>query len=378
MNKEKTEKYKNIEFLRIFMIIAIIFYHISRRTRAWNLLYLYPNINVFKDLKEIFNSGFMGVEGFFILGGFFLHHIYSKSSNISVKTFITRKYLRLAPLVFLVIAIFFFAHLFGIVDFSYIESVFSVLLLNQFFAPYFSVNWRHLWFVSSLFISMILYFHIIKNCSKTKGLIYFTFIVIASYIILFLFLPQFKFNTNGLEAYKSIINLGLLRGLGGIGLGCIFSVMWNKYRDIIAKFNANRIQSFFINLIEIFSLSYIVFCLYCPHPAIHPLFFIGNFILLLFLFLSKKGFLSKFFEKDFWTVCGKYSYSLYIIHYIIIQIMDLGFFKQQPVFCRTHPVYAVTLLFGTICIVAILAYHLVDVPIAALYKKSQQGKKQTG
>lgn len=360
-------KFKNIEFLRIIMIISIMFFHMFKH-RHYTLEYLYPKISLFQHIHENFAHGRNGVEGFFIVAGFFL--FWTFKDKISLKDFIMKKYARLSPVIVFSTILVFIAGLFNIMKFHILGNIFSILLINQFVQPFMPIDNCILWYVSALFIGLIVYFLILKYFPQKFKIPAITILSFVAFLTLEKIQPG-SFN-GPTTIYHHILHIGFLRALGGIGLGCLIAAIYKKFGNIIENYKFNFTQTCLISIAEIFSLGFLIFWLYIKHPSIHPIYFVCNFTVLLLLFLIKKGIVTKFLESDIWVILGKYQYSLYVVHYVVIRIVGIAILKTHPIFCTHNPLQATMLLTGIIFAITVFAYHFVEKPCYKMFTKSHK------
>ena len=141
------QKIKNLEFLRIFLICAIVIFHMFIN-RTWDLCNIYPDIHLYQFIKRAITYSNNGVEGFFIIAGFLLVLTFK---NISIKDFIIKKYIRLSPPIAFSMLIGLLGWKLGVLHFKLMPNILTVFLLNQFGVCLgIGVN-PVLWFTSVLF-----------------------------------------------------------------------------------------------------------------------------------------------------------------------------------------------------------------------------------
>ena len=85
------ERFLNVDFLRFVFAVCIFVFHYYRPYRLAGLG------GEFKALINITSSGYVAVQYFFIIAGFFL--VYTLNKNLSVIDFIKKKIIRLWPLI---------------------------------------------------------------------------------------------------------------------------------------------------------------------------------------------------------------------------------------------------------------------------------------
>ena len=335
------QKLKNIEFLRVFLITAIVFLHMFIN-RVWNLCHIYPDIPIYQTLKSAIAHSNNGVEGFFIVAGFFLVYTFK---SISLKEFILKKYIRLSPVILFSMVLCVIGWLLGVMHFKIIPNLLTVFLLNQFGINFAVGQNPILWYTSVLFAGLLLYFCILKYLPSKIKYILISILIISSYTILEIL--QHGSFANPLKNYYHVFNVGFIRAVGGIGLGVLCG---NIYQSFILK---NKIKE------NIFS----------------KIFISLGFTLLLLLFVMKKGVITKILDKDIWIFLGKFQYSIYVIHYVIIRVLGFTLWKNNPNFVLSHPVLPIIIMILTILTIGVFTYYMVELPCAKFLKDKLIGKK---
>lgn len=88
-----------------------------------------------------------------------------------------------------------------------------------------------------------------------------------------------------------------------------------------------------------------------------------DIIILTLLFLLKRGFISELVNKDWCVNLAKYSYSIYIVHILMFNMMHEFIIKFLGSW------YLCPTLFLIPVVVGVLMYHFVEVPCARFLKK---------
>ncbi len=337
--------------------------------RKWCLCTLFPDITLYHNIKSAIAHSNNCVEGFFIIAGFLI--VLTFKPTVSMKNFILKKYIRLSPVILFSMGICFLGFLLGTMEFNWVANILTVLLVNQFVVKFAIGQNPILWYTSTLFTSMLIYFCIIKYLPQKVKIPLITGLVIIGYGIVELL--QHGSFANPLKNYHSIFNIGFLRALGGVGTGCLVGI-WFKMliNQGLPKFNIpNFIKNnkILITPVELCLLSYVVWWCVFIHNKVNNLCFVLAFVILLIMFVLKKGYLSEFFDRDIWVKLGRFQYSVYVIHYVIIRIFGLAVFKTHPEFVVSHPVLPIFIMLSSVIIIGIFTYYMVELPCANYLKK---------
>ncbi|MBR1460041.1 acyltransferase [bacterium] len=353
------EKLKNIEFIRVFLITAIVFLHMFIN-RVCNLCHIYPDISIYQTIKSAIAHSNNSVEGFFIVAGFFL--VYTFKSHLSLKNFILKKYIRLSPAILFSMGLCAIGWLLGAMHIKLIPNLLTVFLLNHFGINIAVGQNPILWYTSTLFAGLLLYFCIIKYLPVKIKYWTIAILAISGYIILEIL--QHGSFANPLVNYHHVFNIGFLRTVGGIGLGCLIGYL---YKNVLSKYNQplkNMWLKWFFTLLEVGFMAFVVWWCMCIHKSINNIVIVLCFGILLILFLFKKGYLSQITDSDIWVKLGRYQYSIYVVHYVIIRILGLKVWKHCPNFVAVHPILPIIINLIVILLVGILTYHMVELPCA--------------
>ena len=352
------QKLKNVEFIRTFLILTIILLHMLIN-RGWSLPTLYPDINLYSFLHKATVYANCSVEGFFIVAGFLL--VWTFNRETSILDFIKKKYIRLSPVIAFSVLVVILGSICKIVSFKPIPDILSVLLLNNFGICWVIPDNPVLWFISALFGCLVLYFCIIKFFSK-KQIWIITSLVILGYLLLEI-LQGGRFS-HPLQNYYGFLNIGFLRAIGGIGIGCLLGLVYKNNKDKIQNYEPAKITKIMITVPEVLSFVFLLWWTLIPHSFLNNIYFVVNFVLLFSLFVIKKGYFSNMVDSDVWVFCGKYQYSLFVIHYVVIKFFGYGLWKNSPEFVIACPLLPVFIMFAVILILGVFTYHFVEEPCA--------------
>lgn len=352
-------KFYNIEFIRFLFSAIIIYYHLLHD----NLIRVTDGGTAFlNDLAYDCEFASSIVECFFILGGYFLFVSYSKKPNLSIKEFTYNKIARLWPVLFVtvVIGILFFGE-------SEINGVYNLLFLQCIGV---SLNYQGItWYISPFFWAIIFYFVLLK-CAKNKrkcniliGVIsYFSYVMLVNRFF-------------GRETVHDVVSLGLVRALGGIGLGYLIGVIVNSIQNMpsVKNFKGTKFQNFLITAVisiaETASLALLLRHFFLKEQTTGNHFFVViMFSILLVCMINGKGILSRICNNKFFGFAGKYAYSIYMMQQVSFWILKKTIW-QDTAYIEQHALrsIAVSLIFSIV--VGIITYYVIEKPATAGLKK---------
>lgn len=357
------QKIKNIEFLRTFLICGIVMLHMFIN-RSWCLCTLFPDIQLYQNIKTAIAHSNNGVEGFFIIAGFLL--VMTFKDSIKLGDFIIKKYIRLSPPIVFSMLLCIIGWMLNTMHFKPIPNLLTVFLLNNFGICWAAGQNPVLWFTSALFAGLLLYFCIIKFVSQKYNKWVIAAILIIGYVILEVL--QHGSFSKPIKNYYHVFNVGFLRAIGGLGLGCLIGLYFKGNSEKVRDFTVSNIQKYLMTFAEGFLTLFVIWWMMIPHSSINNIVFVLCFTVLLILYIAKKGYVSQFFDKDIWVKLGQYQYSVYVVHYVIIKVLGLALWKQNPEFVNAHPVIPIVVMLGLTVVLGVFTYHFVEIPCANYLK----------
>ncbi len=306
----------------------------------------------------------LAVDFFFVLSGFVIALNY-QNIVFTLKTaisFIKKRFLRLYPLHFIMLLIYLMLELLkyyfeketGLIsnEPSFSKSNFSSFISNLFLLQglvdselsYNEVSWS----ISFEFYTYILFAFIIFFIRNK--IIYFSLIVLITILsLIFVYKLGLMDESN---------RLGYLRCSYSFFLGTLAYNINNKIKDI----NLSILE------IPIFLITIYLFC-YIPNTTFMPFMFA---LLILTLNQTNKGYIKRLLNNKFLIYIGKISYSIYMIHYLVIwiNIQSLRFIFKVDTEIRNNYTYlklsnidSTLFIIFTVIIVIILSsisYNLIE------------------
>lgn len=366
-------KLKNIELLRIIGCIAVVMIHICGSA---GLYANFDNIPLYSNLHLMTLNGQKAVDLFFILSGFFFVYTFK---NVTLWKFIKSKIIRLFPVLIFIVVLSFVIHCFGFIQWNYYDNLFAILGLNgsSLVIKRGMTAVEQFWYVSAMLWVLCLFLYLIKNYEKkTVNLIIF---LTVFFCYSFLIHAKDGAINNSVQTFYYIFNVGMMRALGGIGLGCLIGEWYKNNFEKIRGFVCNIYQKTLFTIMEFCCLYFII-----NNLTLHKIkynndmIFILAFTGIIILFLTKKGYISQILNDtklgDIFTNLAKYTYSIYMLHILVRSILVKNYWINKPTFIYQHPVLHIILIFTVVIAGGILIYHFVEKPCINYFKN----KAQTG
>lgn len=338
-------KIKNIEFLRVLLIICILLFHLFQKV---NLGTYFPDFCITSHFAD------KAVEMFFIISGFLL--LYTFNEKTSVFEFLTKKIIRFLPLM---LFLGFCYYIFSVVthsSFKKYEFIYDLLFLNNIGITLSTSNILGSWFISVLVFVSLFYFYLLKSLKRQHANLIIAFCTYISFVLLVNL-------TNGtlgghVKIYNNFFNAGMLRGLSCIGLGYFICQIYIFFTPLIQK-QKNSCKNFIIcSIIEIF-----LFIFTFNNLLFHNMSFNNKTILLIsfsclfLMLLINNGIVSKLAELEVFSKMSKYSLSIYLSHLFIYKIMKYflwNFDLNKSVSAMITITAAVTF--------SVIIYHFIELP----------------
>ncbi len=348
-------KLKNIEILRFFFIISVVCCHLKHGVidSFYNILPLYDK------LKENFFNSWIPVDFFFIISGFFL--FLTTNFNQDFLDFAKKKFLRLTPLVFYSLILYFIFSLFTPVEFLKYENVFTLFNLQNVGLTFRNGNVPASWFISSLFWGLCFYFYFYKICDKRW------FNLINACIIFLCHSFWIHSGNNNTENIVYVFNIGMMRAFAGIGTGYFISEIYKLNIEKIKNKVYNIYQKLLLTALEIYLLFFLVY-----YTFLHKLNYdnVLIFIIFFWLFLIKKGYLSQFFDNNFSVFLGQFTFAIFLTHQLIIKLWHFYICVDNSSWVILHPVINLVLLFTVIIGFGIFTYYAFEKPVTKYIKEN--------
>jgi peptidoglycan/LPS O-acetylase OafA/YrhL len=327
---------------------------------------------LFKHLNFLNIRGSIGVYFFFVLSGFLITYILlheKKTTNtINLKHFFIRRILRIWPLYY---AILLFAYLT-----PYIISCFH---LNSS-----SLGYEPNWLLSSLFLEnyQVIYHHNDANVSPLPVLwslcieehfyvvwgllLYFTSIkkvpMLMVTMIVIAFISRYVFIQNNLFCKDLLTNIDFFM----YGAFPAFAITMYKEKTITL---INNVSSLIKYCLLITTLLYIFFSSYILNEMtifIEPVVFGLFFSSVIFIFLPQEN-QFKISSKSLFSRLGNYTYSLYLVHVIVINLV-IHTFKIFTFSFERHYFLFILLAIALTIVTSYASFKLIEKPFLKLKK----------
>ena len=310
---------------------------------------------------EVTKNGNKAVDLFFIISGFFF--VYKLNLHMSIFEFIKHKVIRLYPVLIFSIGIIYILSLFNITEINFYSTIFMILglsgtgLCNGSEGIYYLGQY---WFCSSLLWVLVFFFYLVKNFEFKKVNLFIALAVFFSYSFI---LDARNGVINGMaDTYYHIFNVGIMRAIGGIGIGYLIGNWYKNHSHKFETLKLNIIPKICVTFLELVCLYFVISNLMFHAIKCNDHFiFIIVYMALIILFLFKKGFISQFLDKNIFCLLGRYTYSIFVTHLIIVYSLsqlcwDNEWFHLNPAVCYFFIVIACILM-------GIITYHLIEKPI---------------
>jgi peptidoglycan/LPS O-acetylase OafA/YrhL len=283
----------------------------------------------------VYNS-YLFVDFFFVLSGFVISYTYqSIATKNELIIFFKKRLFRLYPLHFILLLIFvaielakhFFAGHIQINQLNnpnnnWISFISSLFLLNSVKVPGVTdVSWNMpSWSISAEFIAYIVFglTTIFINKLQLRKLItyvYFIIIILSSISLIYL-TGSFKLNQN--------YDFGFLRGIIGFFVG---SICFNSF-NICKKYFLNLSYQVF-SFVELLLIGLMILVV-SEAELLKEIGYVYEllFFISIFVFAFEKGIVSTYLKKPvFLHKIGSYSYSIYMVHALLISIFNILFIR---------------------------------------------------
>jgi peptidoglycan/LPS O-acetylase OafA/YrhL len=295
----------------------------------------------------VIEQSYIFVDFFFVLSGFVISYNYNDfTKNEEFYTFLKKRFIRLFPLLFFTVTVFFTLSLIsnyfltaftkdfetlGNLTLQYLD---SILFLNStpILGSTYGINYPS-WSISSEMISYIIYGGSILVVSK-KGHIYFSSLVILVSAVFLVYHGDFF----------AMGDYGFVRGIIGFLVGNLVY----KSSKILPKINAN------IEYILCGALLVVIFLLdTLKGNTFFELIIPFCFGISIFILLRTEGWISKLLDMQIFQYLGKLSYSIYLNHAVII----LVFYRLLDYFVPLESIPEIAQILLLICVLVVIVLY---------------------
>lgn len=389
----RASNFAPIDGIRAVSILLVMVYHIFLVYEKSN-----PNETIETMLDQLGMgwswaiNGDKGVDVFFVMSGFLITGIllrtYAKLGHLNLKNFYIRRYLRLTPVYYFMLVLYF------VLGAPNSENIWANFLYINNFIEYKTQAAGWTW---SLAVEEQFYFIypliLIAILKWTKypgyclvGLLVLSFIVNAWIVLSDAQLSITPFsqvytNDGYYNHYFTVLYDNLYTRFGGLVVGCIAAYVMHYYPERLkSAINSSLGLSLtLLSLIIIFL--FMTLPLYLPKydgygwlhilydVTNHTLFAVGIGLLILAMILQEQRLaksLSWFFSLRFWYPIATLSYSLYLIH-LVVMIRVIPMFMQNSDYNMGQVLlYGGLVSSGISLLIAALMYLLIEKPVMNL------------
>lgn len=326
----KSSRYKAIEGLRFLSIFQICIWHMS-----------YP----------ITSAGFLGVEFFFVLAGFFMYGNAVKSDSLGVCEYTARKlskfYFKLILTLILTHAVYYQGVM---TEFQrnmlhpLLRFISEALLLQSLGIFESGLN-KPVWFFSILIYGGAIVYALAKYYTKLSIRIIFPVVLVLYF--------AYTFKNGTIETLENwdvvgIVPIAMARGFSEIGLGILVGYGFYMYGEKISR----HIKV--LNCVSMISLAlYVAIIVDGREYAQYALIFIP---ILICSALIRETVINQMFTGEFWLSLGRLSFDVFIIHYPLLALFRHFLFVECGL-----PLWGVAML-----------YYIALIPSAYVFDKVAQ------
>lgn len=331
------KKRQAIELLRFVFSIIIVLYH------TWDYF----------EAPVHFIGGYIAVDFFFVLSGFFLFRSASAVSppsssedgSISKATldYTFRRIRRLYPeYLFAFLLQFWFMNLFVWNNTVYssikngFDAIWTLLFLNMAGLGIPTYN-GPTWYLSSMLIAGFLLYYLIKKNAP----LFQRIIAPLSILVIYSYFNNTVGHTQIAIEYYGIACGGTIRAIAGMSLGCISYAIYRK----LDKLTFTAAGKIVLSIVEAVLCCGILVAIYQSGFTKGDFLIILGFSVWIPLVISQKSFLSQFMNNKFSSWLGTISYSIFLNHRLIL-LLFISYFKGLEYY-QMVPLYLISvLLFG--------------------------------
>lgn len=325
---------------------------------------------------------YLMVDLFFIMSGFLIMHVYKEqfSERISVaafKKFLTARFARIYPLHFitlLLLVVLFYIKLRDEAGLYNPAAITTHIFLLHSFRLHDDLTWNiPSWSISAEWWSYVFFPVLCLFLSRFKktGVAIIALLSVTAYLLILFVLPR----TGALPGagWKNTLDVtydyGFVRSIGGFMLGMLLYMAYAK--EAVRKLFSS----------DILAVIFVLLLLTAMHKGLPDILFIPGFAILILVLTSNTGYISKWFNNKPLTYLGDISYSVYLIHFLLITLLHLEAYSLREVIhlkSSTTFFYGLgicTLYFAVLVGLSALSYNIIEKPLRKWINQKWAGKK---
>lgn len=348
----KKERLKNIELLRFFFAVSIVYFHLLH---SFMMPYT-QGAEIYQLLADQSRYAKYIVECFFIMSGCFLYRSLLARPDQTAWDFLTKKILRLWP----VLAVS------TVLSVVFLDVPLDQGILNLFFlqSTGLTTGWKGLnWYVSAFFFAEVFYFLLYKVMKNSKAMKLLICLLVYFGYVLNITSTEGGF---GRAVVHGVFSLAMARAVAGVGLGYLLGNIYDslKKRVQTAAPEAKKKLIQWISLTEIISFLGLLYDFFMGKAAGKNQFVVVILFSALFLcMLTEKGILSRLASRIPLWKFGKYAYSIYVMQETAFYILEKTLWKNTELL-KEHAGAALLFSLTGAVILGILSYYAVEKPAA--------------
>lgn len=325
-NKTIQQKNSSIEFYRFLFTIVICLHHST----------------MFIGEQSWLKHGYICVEFFFILSGYFLYNSFSKEKAHSTTKYVLKRVERLWPEYAVAAILAILSRGVFLNDFNLSKAINELLMVRN--TGLFRLGGYNYptWYIPVMFVCGIFIYGMLTVWNTQYKRIIAPFIILIGYTYIW-----------GLETgienwrYTAFFSIPMIRGMCGMSIGVLIGAFVDgESFSIINKFSAT--------VIELVSLVFIVVGI--TTNMVDDMVTIVAFSSLVLVTVKQSGCLSNLLSKmNIWNKLGKYTYSIYLNHAVIIYVLK---YVNENIFTIT-PVLQIPIMIFAIGLYSVVANRII-------------------
>lgn len=355
----KKERLKNIELLRFFFAVSIVYFHLLH---SFMMPYT-QGAEIYQLLAEQSRYAKYIVECFFIMSGCFLYRSLLARPDQTAWDFLTKKILRLWP----VLAVS------TVLSVIFLDVPLDQGILNLFFlqSTGLTTGWKGLnWYVSAFFFAEVFYFLLYKVMKNSKAMKLLICLLVYFGYVLNIASTDGEF---GRAVVCGVFSLAMARAVAGVGLGYllgnIYDSIQKRVQTVSPEGALRKKLIWWVSFAELISFLALLYDFFMGKAAGKNQFIVVILFSVLFLcMLTEKGILSRLASRIPLWKFGKYAYSIYVMQETAFYILEKTLWKNTELL-KEHAGAALLLSLTGAVILGILSYYAVEKPAAEYGRK---------
>lgn len=355
---KQVQHYPAIDSLKFIFSVIIVYFHLLHSNMKGTI----GTTDVYTMLSKACDGSALIVECFLIIAGFFVYRTFLAGRQ-TLAGFSVSRVVRLWP-----VFAFYVLCAWALTSYTLENSILDLSFMR---CTGISLEYKGIiWYIPPFFWCSILLFAIMRVLGKERALLV---VALLTYVAYCLNLNNLKGGV-GRHVVYSWVSLGMLRVLGGLGVGILIGAGKEYLNGSFSSGTMSRWRFMGNSIVELTCLSMLIYNFIIVRLFGNTATVVILFSLLFIIMTNGGGIVSRCLGWAPLAKLGKYCYSIYVMQQIAFWCMARTIWKWGKAYWLSEPVLAVAVSTLIAVAIGIITYYLVEQPCANWYKRRKMNR----